>query len=206
VLVSVYLAYMRMLAIFILLTASLIAYAQTQTTVPVDQEPQHRVVFKNDFVRVLDATLPPGYVTLNHAHDVDNVSVTMATGRDGEGAGRGLGRASFAKGGYSHSVANSNSAVMRFIVVEVVKTDHPGAMSALLPHHTLETENNRVRIYRVKLGPGESLPAHSHPAGWVEVIITGGAPPGTSVWHDGGTSANLSASDAPLELVEIEPK
>jgi hypothetical protein len=68
--------------------------AQTAAAVPVDQEPQHKVVFKNEFVRVLDATLPPGYVTLNHAHNVDNVSVAMSTTADGQ-PGRGFGRASF---------------------------------------------------------------------------------------------------------------
>ena len=37
--------------------------------VAVEQEPQHKVVFKNDYVRIIDAQLPPGYVTLNHRHE-----------------------------------------------------------------------------------------------------------------------------------------
>jgi predicted metal-dependent enzyme (double-stranded beta helix superfamily) len=184
----------------------LIPGAQTTTTVPVDQEPQHKVVFKNEFVRVLDATLPPGYVTLNHAHDIDNVSVTIATGREGDAALRGPGRASFAKGGYSHSVTNSGAAVMRFIVVEIGKTDRPGSAPVQLPNHTLESENDRVRIYRVKLARGESLPAHTHPAGWVEVTVAGGAGSGASVWHAAGTTSTLAAADTPLEIVEVEPK
>ena len=64
--------------------ASLLLSAQKPNEVPVAEEPQHKIVFKNDFVRVLDATLPSGYVTLNHRHDVDNVSITMSNGRDGE--------------------------------------------------------------------------------------------------------------------------
>src|SRR5215510_457275 len=90
-----------------ILAASLMIFAQSPSSVPVDQEPQHKVVFKNNFVRVLDATLPAGYVTLNHRHDVDNVSVTISNGRDGDAALRGIGRAGFAKGGYAHSVTNS---------------------------------------------------------------------------------------------------
>jgi len=48
-----------------LLTLWFVLMVRTQTQapgIPVEQEPKHRVVLKNDFVRVIDATLPPGYV------------------------------------------------------------------------------------------------------------------------------------------------
>ena len=189
-----------------IITILVVIYAQAGNSVPVDQEPQHKVVFKNDFVRVLDATLPPGYVTLNHRHDVDNVSVTMSNGRDGEAALRNIGRASFAKGGYSHSVTNMGPGVMRFIVVELIKADRPNVSATILPKHTLETENDRVRIYRVKLNPGESLESHQHAAGFVEVTVTGSREPGASAWHATGESATLRAGEQPLELVELELK
>ena len=168
--------------------------------IPVDQEPQHRIVLKNDFVRVVDAAFPPGYVTLRHAHDLDNVTVTISTGTQAR-----PGRASFAKGGYSHTVTNSNAALMRYINVELLKSDHPGSAAAQLPNHALETENDRTRVYRVKLAPGEELKAHSHPAGWLEVIVAGG-PSGTPTWHGGGTSGALAAGTEALEIVEVEPK
>lgn len=175
--------------------------AQAQRpSIPVDQEPQHRIVLKNDFVRVVDATFPPGYVTLHHAHDVDNVTVTISTG-----TGSQPGRASFAKGGYSHTVTNSNKAVMRFINVELLKSDRPGSAPAQLPNHTLETENDRARVYRVKVAPGETLKAHSHPAGWLEVIVAGGTP-GSPTWHAGGETGSLPAGKEALEIVEVEPK
>src|SRR5437773_8207115 len=90
------------------------AQAPAPATVPVEQEPKHKVVFKYDFVRILDATLPAGYVTLNHAHAADNISVTISNGREGEAALRGIGRASFSKGGYAHTVTNSGPGVMRY--------------------------------------------------------------------------------------------
>src|SRR5262245_4537495 len=188
--------------------AALMIYRQAPAEVPVDQEPQHKVVFKNDYVRVLDATLPPGYVTLNHRHDIDNVSVTMSNGRDGEAALRGIGRAGFAKGGYAHAVTNSGPGVMRFIVVELFKSDRANASAVSLPKHTLETENDRVRIYRVKLTPGESLESHRHNAGWVEVTVTGRDKPGSSAWHAAGETHPLTTSAAgpAVELVELEPK
>jgi predicted metal-dependent enzyme (double-stranded beta helix superfamily) len=187
-----------------MIVASLLALVfglAQQAAVPVEQEPQHKVVFKNDYVRIIDATLPPGYVTLNHTHAADNVSVTISSAR-------GIGRAGFAKGGYSHSVTNSGTGVMRFIVVEPLKTDHPNTPAADLPKHILETENDRVRIYRLKLAAGDSLTTHTHAAGWVEVTVAGGAGSGVSAWHGAGESHPLKvdASGAPLEIVELEPK
>ena len=178
-----------------------VVQAQAQKPgIPVDQEPQHRIVLKNDFVRVVDAAFPPGYVSLHHAHDLDNVTVTISTG-----TGSQPGRASFAKGGYSHTVTNSNKALMRFINVELLKADHPGSPASQLQSHTLETENDRTRVYRVKLAPGESLKAHSHPSGWLEVIVAGGTA-GTPTWHAGGSSGSLTAGKEPLEIVEVEPR
>jgi quercetin dioxygenase-like cupin family protein len=189
------------------LTLTLTALAQ-QPAIPVDQEPHHKVVFKNDFVRVIDATFPAGYVTLNHAHDVDNVAVTISTGREGTASPGTVGRAGFTKGGYAHSVTNSGPGIMRFIAVEILKSDRPGSAAAKLDGHTLETENDRTRVYRVKLAPGESMPSHTHVAGWIEVTVNGGSGPGAFVWHAAGEPSPLGvpAGAAPLEIVEIEPR
>ena len=183
-------------------------FGQAPAAVPVEQEPRHKVVFKNDFVRIIDATLPAGYVTLNHTHDADNISVTISNGREGEAATRGLGRAGFAKGGYSHSVTNAGPGVMRYIVVEPLKADRPSATPALPPNHTLETENDRVRIYRIKLAIGESLASHVHETGRVEVTVSGPEGPGASRWVAGGVNHSLQAPAGPpaVEVVEIEPK
>jgi len=189
------------------LTLSMTALAQ-QPAIPVDQEPHHKVAFKNDFVRVIDATFPAGYVTLNHAHDVDNVAVTISTGREGTASPGTVGRAGFTKGGYAHSVTNSGPGVMRFIAVEILKSDRPGSAAAKLDGHVLETENDRMRIYRVKLAPGESMISHAHTAGWIEVTVTGGSGPGAFVWHAAGDASPLKVAPGatPLEIVEIEPK
>jgi hypothetical protein len=175
--------------------------------VPVDQEPHHKVVFENAFVRVVDATFPAGYVTLNHRHDADNVAVTISTGREDAESATRVGRAGFSKGGYSHRVTNAGPGVMRFIDVEILKTDRPASPAATLStHHQLEMENDRVRIYRVKLGAGETLMPHVHVAGWLEVTVMGGQGPGSNVWRAGGETGSLKAGTVPLEIVEIEPK
>lgn len=187
----------------ILMAATLIASAQEPQAIPVDQEPHHKVVYRNDFVRVIDATFPAGYMTLNHTHDVDNVAVTISTGRGGS-----PGRAGFSKGGYSHRVTNSGPDVMRFIDAEILKTDRPGSAATLHPGHSLETENDRVRIYRVKLGQGQPIEPHAHAAGWLEVTVVGGSGPGTFLWHSAGEAVPLAVTPGTdsLEIVEIEPR
>jgi hypothetical protein len=71
----------------------------------------------------------------------------------------------------------------------------------------LETENERLRIYRVRPARGESIAHHTHAAGWVEVIVSGSnSAPGSSSWRAAGSANSLTASDAPLEIVELEPK
>ena len=45
--------------------------------VPVEEEPHHRVVFENQYVRVLDVVVGPGETTLFHRHSIDNVPIIL---------------------------------------------------------------------------------------------------------------------------------
>jgi len=199
-------------AALIIAFASLAAHAQrapggiSADAIPIEEEPQHVIRLTNDFVRVIDATLPPGYVTKDHIHVADSVSVQVANGRSGEDGLR-IGRAAFSSGGYSHVVPNNNPEILRYIVVEPIRADHPGAPAAVLRGHTLEDENDRVRIYRVRLDAGASMERHSHATGWAEVTVFGPEGTGNFAWIGGGENNALRApADGPLEIVEIEPK
>lgn len=196
----------RMISLVFLLTCGLLGASQQQPAVPIEEEPHHKIVFKNDYVRVIDATFPPGYVTLNHTHEVDNVAIMISPGREGAAAERGIGRASFSKGGYSHSVTNPGPGIMRFIDVEILKSDHPGADPELPPGHTLELENDRVRVYRVRLDAGGSLNTHTHSSGWMEVTVSGEAGAGAFTWQNAGQDHPLRAGGAALEVVELQPR
>jgi quercetin dioxygenase-like cupin family protein len=190
---------------------SVVAYAQrapriSPDAIPIEEEPQHEIRLTNEFVRVIDATLPPGYVTKDHIHEADSVSVQVANGRAGE-EGRRIGSARFSPGGYSHVVPNNNPEIVRYIVVEPIRADNPGAAAAALPGHTLEDENERVRIYRVRLDAGAALEDHSHGSGWTEVTVFGPDETGSFAWTGGGQNRPLRApDDEPLEIVEIEPR
>jgi len=57
------------------------AKGTTDDPVPVEQEPHHRVIFENQYVRVLDVVVKPGETTLFHKHSLDNIPVIL-TGAD----------------------------------------------------------------------------------------------------------------------------
>lgn len=175
--------------------------------IPVDQEPHHKLVFANASVRVIDARFPPGYVSLKHTHSADNVTVTIAPGRDDAPSLARIGRAGFTKGGYSHSVTNSGAAEQRFINVEILTTGSTATDTRQLPSHTLELENDKVRVYRVVLQSGQSIAGHSHGHGWLGVTVRNGAGPGSVRWHDAlSVDAMTNSGAGPLEIVELEPK
>jgi hypothetical protein len=176
--------------------------------VPVEQEPRHRLVFANDYVRVLDAFLPPLYVSQNHTHTYDNVAVTILPGVEGAQGQTRIGFAGFSRGGYSHVITNPNTAPMRFIAVELRAPDHGGeAEDTPQANHLTMLSNDRVRITRVRLDAGQTIPLHTHASGYVSVVVRGGEGAGTWKWHPANEPATtLDAGKQSLELVEIEGK
>jgi quercetin dioxygenase-like cupin family protein len=53
------------------------AASQASEPVPVEQEPHHRWIFENQYVRVLDVVLAPGESTLFHTHSHDSIAVRL---------------------------------------------------------------------------------------------------------------------------------
>ena len=174
--------------------------------IAVEQEPHHRLVFTNDFVRIIDATLPPLYVSEKHTHALDNIAVAIQMG-SAQGQSR-VGFASFARGGYSHVITNPNLGPMRFIDVELRAADRgesDGESEQI--GHEFVLSNVRVRVSRVTLDPGATIDQHQHASGYVTVIIRGGEGPGVWRWHPSGEPASaLKSGRQTLELVEIEPR
>jgi quercetin dioxygenase-like cupin family protein len=77
-----------------------------------------------------------------------------------------------------------------------------------LSHHTLDSENERVRIYRVKLAAGESLDSHTHATGRVQVSVYGPGGAGKWAWVGGRRESSGESADrgSRVEFVEVEPK
>jgi quercetin dioxygenase-like cupin family protein len=213
-----------------LVAVPLAAQGAAPAAVPVAQEPHHRLVLDNGRVRVIDATLPPGYTSLYHVHDRDNVPIAVGAGRArteplGGAATEAdvpLGRVTFAAGGYTHRVGNAGATTLHFIDVELLgqgaATD--AGTAPAMPRHELVLDNARVRAWRVVLGPGDSLASHTHGHPLLLVTVRGATlrhaqvrdgltrePAGAWRWYASGelgAVANVGAGE--WEVVEVEPR
>jgi quercetin dioxygenase-like cupin family protein len=81
----------------------------------------------------------------------------------------------------------------------------------------LELENERVRVYRVRLDTGTKRSAHRHPGAVLAVVARGegsaeaesgsSLAPGDFRWHEGGSLPTVEAAErSEMEIVEIEWK
>jgi quercetin dioxygenase-like cupin family protein len=208
------------------------AQASTPSAVPIEQEPAHRLVLKNEYVRVFEITLPPGDATLWHVHLHDGVVVDLsdATIEDqpehGEVETIRLRRGDVAYGATpsarTHRVRNVGETTFHIVYIELltppdVSTDRTDAAG---PDPRVVLENDRVRALRRILAPGESTPMHTHEARGAGVPVTSGrleisTPEGAArsvelkvggvQWIEPGTTHGLKdVGDAPVEIVDIE--
>jgi hypothetical protein len=198
---------------YLIVAAALLAGAAQQPptfdpdAINVEQEPRHHLVFANEFVRVIDLRMPPGWRSLKHSHVLDNVAVMIDSGRtDPESLAR-VGRVTFQKASYSHVAGNTAPGEAHFLDIEILTSGAKANETRELAAHTLELENDKVRAYRVTLAPGQSMVGHSHGHGWLTVMVKGTSTPGSFQWHDAlSTDAMKNSGTVPLEMVEIEPK
>jgi quercetin dioxygenase-like cupin family protein len=87
-------------------------------------------------------------------------------------------------------------------------------------HYTVEFENDRVRVLRIKYGPGEKSAMHSHPES-ISIFMTDtsakftypdgrsenvSASAGTVMHMDAFTHEPESLSNSPFEVIQVELK
>ena len=204
-----------------------------QSPVPVEKEPQHQVKFENQYVRVLDVTFPPGYTTLFHTHSNDNVAIVIKGGkrrteRVGEQPNDGIsqtGNANFAKASYTHRITNTGETTLRFIDVEILASSGLPEMPRSLDKvngQQLILENERVRIYRIKIEPGQATKLFTYDLPSLTVVVspskvqietpkqktrTESLKPGDFRWHAGAFSHLLrNLGSTSFEAIDIELK
>jgi hypothetical protein len=99
--------------------------------VAVEQEPHHRVIFENQYVRVLDVVLHPGETTLFHRHSLDNVPIQLSDatvkrqfpGEDWAASPAKEGSVGFVGGSkspYIHRISNTGATVFHVVDVEIL--------------------------------------------------------------------------------------
>jgi len=176
------------LFVLLLLTAfipvsSLSQSNSSQSPVEISGEPRHHPKFENEFVRVWDVTVPAGDATLWHAHRNDNVVITFGDvslrietlGAAPAESQWKFGDVKFGKAIYIHRAMNVGTTPFHNLTIELLKS--PGFLKdgAALPKQTGREpvlENDRVRVFRLSLAPGESTNMHTHPLPGLAVSLS----------------------------------
>jgi hypothetical protein len=137
--------------------------------VPIEAEPRHELKFQNRHVRLFDVQLPPGYRSLVHTHLHDGVFVnveaseTTAQELGGEVVVRPprvLGETSFinyTKAPKAHRVANVGRTPFRVVDTEIHEGCGRFATTADAAGQSLVLENQRVRVTRLGIEPGQTV-------------------------------------------------
>jgi hypothetical protein len=201
----------------------------------VEHTSYHVPAFSNELVTVLNVLIPPHRESGYHRHSLDSVGVLISdTPRTGQPLGaaatvtavRGRGSANFtnyAREPLIHNVAVTGDGPFHNIVVELLDADPYGfTPQARGQGYTQILDNERVRIWRLALEPGQTAAAITQAAPGVRVVVDGGeiveiladgrergmAPrSGEFFWQDAGTTrAVRNVGTSRLNIVEVELK
>jgi len=153
----------------------------SQSPVEISGEAHHHPKLENEFVRIWDVTVPAGDATLWHVHRNDNVVVTFAdanlrlesaTAAPTEAQWK-FGEVRFAKATYTHRALNVGTTPFHNLTIELLQSPGPQAQSPKYPI-TREPvlENDRVRVFRVTLEPGQSTSMHTHVFAGLSIALT----------------------------------
>jgi quercetin dioxygenase-like cupin family protein len=209
--------------------------AIAQTAVPIEKEPMHRLRFENEFVRVFDVLIPAGETTKYHVHLYDGVSVRVSNAQiideslGGEKRPLDIKYADVTFGARSspqtHRVVNSGNTDFRNIFIEILPSQNSpnaGPLPILSDGHVILIDNQRVRVNRLTLKPGESSKLHTHRMRGLGIVLYDSkieisGPDGTKrrlepkagdhVWQNAGTThviTNIGSNT--FEAIDIELK
>jgi quercetin dioxygenase-like cupin family protein len=155
-----------------------------QSPVEISGEPRHHPKFENEFVRVWDVTVPARDATLWHAHRNDNVVITFGdAGLRIETLGAApadsqvkFGDVGFRKATYVHRAMNVGTTPFHNFTIELLKSPQIAqALASVTAPITAAPvfENDRVRVYRTTLDPGQSTSTHTHVYAGLGVTLRG---------------------------------
>ena len=168
-------------AIIALIAAAAAASPAPDGAVPVEQEPEHRTVLKNEYVQAFRVTLAPGKATGMHVHAHDDAAVRLSAATTtsvspgvpaGAPESRAAGFVSARKNepkALTHRVRNVGTTLFDVVDVQILKRpDGPAAPPILAP----AAENPQMRVYRYELAPGAGSALHTHARPYLLVAAT----------------------------------
>jgi quercetin dioxygenase-like cupin family protein len=214
-----------------LLVLGTIAAFQIPEPVPVEQEPHHKVLLKNDQVLVLRATVPPGESTLYHTHSYNGIAVELAHASITQQKWNGpesspddthpgeINVRILKEGPYTHRLRNVGKEVFDVFDLEVLRpVQQPSATLA----GPVAAEIPEARAYKWNLAPGETTAMHKHERPYLILAVTAfplkmASPDGQAMTHEVKTGdfhwvtapvthALTNDGRAPAQIVEIELK
>lgn len=206
-----------------------------QRAVPIEKEPMHRLKFENEFVRLFDVLVPVGETTKYHVHLYDGVGVRVSNAQiiDEEISGEknpldmkyGIATFGATPSPLTHRVINSGKSDFRNIFIEILPSKNSanaGPFPILSDLHVILIDNDRVRVNRLVLKPGESSMMHTHRMRGLGIALYDskieiGAPDGTKrrlepkagdhVWQEAGTTHVITnVGSNVFEAIDIELK
>lgn len=143
-----------------------------ETVVSIDQEPSHRQVLTSGSIRVFDVAFPSEKMSLWHMHDKDSVLVCL-DGADVPSEEPGKEPVSrppipsglvyyrpYASKPFVHRIRNASATDFRILDIEVLGEHSPGrVLPELKSKHEVTLENERVRVSKLSVGPGQATGA-----------------------------------------------
>ena len=182
----------------VLLTLFAAQESTAPAPVPVDEEPHHHLLLKNDQLLVMRVTLQPGERSLYHVHSVDDVAVWLGhssaaqqlpnepEGAPAEQKPGNISLRTLHETPFTHRVHNLGPGLFDVLDVELLqRPEHPSTGAA----GPVAGENPSARVYKWTLAPGGATPMHTHQRPYLIVAATGfqlkmTAPDGQSATHE----------------------
>lgn len=224
---------MRIRFVSLLLLPSMLFAQRTSNPVPVpvEEEPLHKVMFKNDFVTVIHVTLPPGQTTLYHSHTHDRVAIDLSAAtitqqkiNEPEGPSTAtkpgnISSLTLEGPSYTHRVRNAGKTPYEVLDIEPAQRPATPSPDVAGP---IAAENPSARVYSWVLAPGATSAMHTHMRPYVIVSVTPlnlkmASPDGQSASHevsagdfryvDARITHNLAnIGTTPGQIIEVELK
>lgn len=227
---------MRLFYLLSLLSLSVAFLLASQNTpepapMPVEQEPHHHTLLKNDYVVVLHVTIPEGQRTLYHIHSHDRFSVDLTTAIIAlQNWNEPESPAIAAKPGRITNITEGANPVIHRVhdlgpgtyeVLDIELLQRPAQPSPVIAAPVV-AENPSARVYSWNLAPGAVSAMHTHTRPYLVIAVTGmllkmTAPDGQSFshevlpgefhWVDSQVTHSLANEGrAPGQILEVELK
>jgi hypothetical protein len=201
---------MKLLPVFFVICCT---WSVAQTIVEVRDEPMHKPVFENQYIRLLNVVIPPGDTSLYHKHSLPSVFVFLEKTEIGM---QDLGSApsattttlgqtwfnGYERGTHIHRAWTTDRHVnLHAVDIEILKFNSADDDQVLNnPGLELVSEASPVRIYRLKIESGKTIKMKLNQNPLVIIPYTGPVKIGPSLlprssykWWDKRTAVFSSA-------------